>query len=84
MDAGHPVLQPRLVPPRAGDHLMTLYPFLVLVPTETADETSIGEWLEDEALDYASETKRARQTNAFEFRFARKEEADRFARHFIG
>jgi hypothetical protein len=59
------------------------YPFLVLVPSVVADETTMGEWLELREIDYMSRGHSGRDTTAFEFHFSSKEAADEFARNFI-
>ncbi len=57
---------------------------MVLVPRVTADETTMGEWLERHGVDYVTSNPRPRHTSAFEFYFSSKDVADRFARTFIG
>jgi hypothetical protein len=63
---------------------MSQHPFMVLVPSVIADETTMGEWLEGHGVDYVAVNPRPRHASAFEFYFASKEAADRFARTFIG
>lgn len=59
------------------------YPFLVLVPSMVADETTMGEWLELREIDYVSRNASGREAAAYEFHFSSKEAADEFARNFI-
>jgi hypothetical protein len=57
---------------------------MVLIPGEAADETTMGEWLEDREAVYISTVNGRRDTPVFEFHFKSKDIADTFARTFIG
>ena len=63
---------------------MVEHPFMVLIPGEAADETTMGEWLEDRQVKYVSLVNGHRDTPVFEFHFESKDIADTFARTFIG
>jgi hypothetical protein len=63
---------------------MSKYPFLVLVPSSAADETTMGEWLEDRDIAYMSASASGRLDAAYEFQFSSKQAADEFARNFVG
>lgn len=62
---------------------MLSHPYMVLVPSRAVDETTIGEWLEQNHIDYVAVISRTIEA-AFEYRFKDKEKADLFARTFIG
>ena len=60
------------------------YPFIVFVPSEIADETSMGEWLEERDVDYVSGPISSRDAETYSFNFSSKDAADAFARNFVG
>ncbi len=62
---------------------MSDYPFLVRVPDYTADETTLGEWLEKKNADYLAQKAVGRASITYEFHFASKNIADEFARNFV-
>lgn len=63
---------------------MASHPYLVRVPTFSADETTMGEWLEKRNVDYLAPKGRDRAEFAYEFHFSSKTIADEFARTFVG
>ena len=63
---------------------MTDFPFLVRVPEATADETTLGEWLEIRNAQYLSRVDVSPASVTYEFSFASKQIADEFARNFVG
>ncbi len=63
---------------------MTDFPFLVRVPEATADETTLGEWLEIRDAEYVSRVDVSPASTTYEFNFASKQIADEFSRNFVG
>lgn len=64
--------------------MQSSHPYLVRVPYFSADETTMGEWLERRAVDYMTPSEGLRLASAYEFHFSSKQEADEFARNFVG